>query len=65
MRDIKLDADVADKIALASMKNQLTYLRNEVIAHEKKGSWMHPEDYHESKVHLIPALQRLIKYYGG
>ena len=62
---IEIENEVAERIAVASMKDQLKYLRDEVRNHEKKGSWMHPEDYHETKVHLIPALERLIKYYGG
>jgi hypothetical protein len=62
---IVLDFETADKIALASMKDQLKYLKKEVKSHEKKGTWMHPEDYHKSKTQLIPALETLILYYGG
>lgn len=62
---IEIEHEVAERIAVASMKEQLKYLRGEVRNHEKKGSWMHPEDYHETKAHLIPSLERLIKYYGG
>lgn len=65
MKGVVLDYDTADRIALAVMKDQLRYLRDEVVQHEKKGKYMHPEDYHESKTKLIPSLEILIKYFGG
>jgi len=65
MKGVLLDFDTADRIALAVMKDQLRYLRDEIVQHEKSGKYMHPEDYHESKTKLIPSLEVLIKYFGG
>ena len=65
MKGVLLDYDTADRIALAVMKDQLRYLRDEIVQHEKSGKCMHPEDYHESKTKLIPSLEILIKYFGG
>jgi hypothetical protein len=62
---IEIDYEVADKITLASLQQHLQYLQKEVRDHETVGSYMHPEDYHNSKINLIPALETLIKYYGG
>lgn len=64
-KGLKIPFEVADGIALASLKDQLKYQLKEVKDHEKKGSWMHPEDYAHSKLHLIPALELLVKHYGG
>lgn len=64
-RGLEIDFETADRITLACMKDQLRYLTEEVTQHEKYGKYMHPEDYHESKTSLIPALQTLIKYFGG
>lgn len=65
MKGVLLDYDTADRIALTVMKDQLKYLRDEVVQHEKNGKYMHPEDYHESKTKLIPSLEILIKHFGG
>jgi len=62
---IEIDYEVADRITLASLREHLSYLQKEVQDHETKGSYMHPEDYHDSKINLIPSLETLIKYYGG
>ena len=62
---IEIDFETADRITVACMKEQLAYLKKEVSDHEKKGTYMHPEDYHNSKVNLIPALETLIDYFGG
>lgn len=64
-KGLELDFEVADKIALASMKDHLKYLSKEVRDHETVGSYMHPEDYANSKLKLIPSLEILISYYGG
>jgi len=57
--------EVADGIVLASLKDTLNYLREEIRLHTEKGEWLHPEDYHNSMVNLIPSLETLIKFYGG
>ena len=64
-KGLELDFEVADKIALASMKDHLKYLSKEVRDYEKRGAYMHPEDYANSKLKLIPSLEILISYYGG
>ena len=57
--------EVADGIAVACMQDQLGYLKEEIRLHVEEGSYLHPEDYHNSMVNLIPALETLIKYFGG
>ncbi len=65
MRGVVLDFETADRIALATMKDQLKYLKEEVRLHMEEGKYMHPEDYHESMTKLIPSLEILIPYFGG
>ena len=65
MSGITLDFETADKITLDSMKNHLSYLKEEVRLHVEEGQYLHPEDYHDSMTRLIPAFETLIKYYGG
>lgn len=57
--------EVADGIVLASMKEHLGYLKQEIDDHRMKGTYMHPEDYRNILEKYIPALELLIKYYGG
>lgn len=64
-RGLEIDFETADRITVLVLKDQRRYLLDEVIQHEKNGKYMHPEDYHESKTKLIPALDTLIKYWGG
>lgn len=65
MRGCFIDYETADRITLCSMKDQLSYLREEIRLHTEEGKWMHPEDYHLSMTKYIPALTTLIAYYGG
>ena len=65
MRGLMLDYDTADRIALCVMQDQLKYLKEEVRLHVEEGQYLHPEDYHDSMTKLIPALETLIKYFGG
>lgn len=65
MRGVMLDYDTADRIALCVMQDQLKYLKEEVRLHVEEGQYLHPEDYHDSMTKLIPALETLIKYFGG
>ena len=62
---ISIPFEVADGITKATLIEQLGYLREEVRLHVEEGSYMHPEDYHNSMVKLIPALELLIDYFGG
>jgi hypothetical protein len=62
---IEIPFEVADGITLATMQDQLKYLKEEVRLHEKEGQYLHPEDYHNSMTKLIPALETLIPYFGG
>ena len=57
--------EVADGITRATLEEHLEHLREECRAHLEEGSWMHPEDYHDSMTKLIPALEILIRYFGG
>lgn len=65
MSGLNIPFEVADGITLACLQDQLKYLKEEVRAHMEEGQYMHPEDYHNSMVKLIPALETLIPYYGG
>ena len=65
MSGITLDFETADRITLATLKSQLSYLKEEVRLHVEEGQYMHPEDYHDSMTRLIPALELLVPYFGG
>jgi hypothetical protein len=65
MSDLTIPFDVADRITLCCLQNQLKYLKEEVRLHTEEGQYLHPEDYHDSLTKLIPALEALIPYYGG
>lgn len=64
-KGLEIPFEVADRITLACLKDQLSYLKEEVRLHVEEGQYLHPEDYHNSMVKLIPALEILIPYYGG
>ena len=65
MKNLEIPFEVADGIVLASLKNHIGYLQEEIRLHLDEGKYMHPEDYHNSMVNLIPAMEMLIDYYGG
>lgn len=60
-----IDYETADRIALCVMNDQLKYLKEEVRQHTEEGKYMHPDDYHDSMVKLMPSLRTLIAYFGG
>ena len=64
-KGITIDIDVAERITLASMKDHLSYLKEELKQYKKGETYMHPEDAANSELHLIPSFETLIKYYGG
>ena len=64
-KGLPIPFEVADRITLACLQDQLKYLKEEVRLHVEEGQYLHPEDYHNSMVKLIPALETLIPYYGG
>ncbi len=64
IKEMTIPFEVADGIVLASLKEQLKFLKKELKDYEA-GSWMHPEDADKSRHELIPSLKILIKYYGG
>jgi hypothetical protein len=63
--NLEIPFEVADGITLASLKDQVKYLKEEIRLHVEEGQYLHPEDYHNSMVNLIPAMDLLIDYYGG
>ena len=65
MTKLEIPFEVADGIVLASLQNHIGYLKEEIRAHVEEGAYLHPEDYHNSMVNLIPAMELLIDYYGG
>ena len=62
---LEIDYDTADRITVCALQEHLGYLREEVREHVEDGAYMHPEDYHKSMRELIPALETLIRYFGG
>lgn len=60
---LMLDYDIADKITLLALQDQLKYLQKE-LEDFKEGKWLHPEDV-AGNIKLIAALELLIPYYGG
>lgn len=65
IKGLTLDYETADRITLLVMKDQLKYLKEEIRLHVEEGQYLHPEDYHKSMTEYIPALELLIKYFGG
>ena len=65
MEGLKLPWEVADGIALAVMQDHLQMIEEDIEQHVSHGKWMHPEDYHVNVTEYIPALNTLIKYFGG
>lgn len=63
-KDLTIPFEVAHGITVASLQEDLSYLKKELKQYEKKGMWMHPEDAEYSRLHLIPALKVVLKYYG-
>ena len=64
MKELTIPYDVADGIALATLQDQYKYLMEETRLHVQEGKYLHPDDY-LLNMELIPALQLLIKYFGG
>lgn len=64
-KGLTIDWETADRITVHSLKDQLSYLKEEVRLHVEEGAYLHPEDYHNSMTKLIPALETIIAYYGG
>ena len=65
MNKLEIPWEVADGIVVAALKNHIEYLQEEVRLHVEEGQYLHPEDYHNSMVNLIPSMQMIIDYYGG
>jgi len=62
---LEIPWEVADGIVVAALKNHVSYLKEEIRLHTEEGEYLHPEDYHNSMVHLIPSMEKIIAYYGG
>jgi hypothetical protein len=65
MKKFEIPWEVADGIVVTSLQNHIAYLKEEIRLHTEEGQYLHPEDYHNSMVNLIPAMELLIGYYGG
>ena len=65
IKGLEIPFEVADGIVLASLKEHIGYLKEEIRLHVEEGQYLHPEDYHNSMVNLIPAMEKIIAYYGG
>ena len=64
MKELTIPYEVADGITMATLQNHYSYLMEETRLHVQEGKYLHPEDYLHN-MELIPALQLLIKYFGG
>jgi hypothetical protein len=64
MKKLEIPYEIADGITLATLQDQYKYLMEEIRLHVEEGKYLHPEDYLHN-MELIPALQLLIKYFGG
>ena len=62
---LRIPYEVSDGITLATLQDSLVTLQEEIRAHLEDNVWMHPDDYALNTSKWIPALQTLIKYYGG
>jgi hypothetical protein len=70
-KKIKLNAEIADGIALAVLKQHRDYLKKQLKQWKKNphsdtnpnGYWMHAEDIGVNTQH-IAALETIIKYFG-
>jgi hypothetical protein len=65
MTGIKLDYETADQITLAVMQEHCAMLKAEIEQHMEKGTYMHPDDLARNQQEIIPALETLIRYFGG
>lgn len=64
-KGLEIPYEVADGITVAVLKDQLSYLVEELRLHDEEGEWLHPEDAEMSRQHLIPSLKCIIDYFGG
>ena len=64
-KGLTIPFEVADGITLATLQDQLSYLKEELRAHLEDGKYLHTEDAYNSQFKLIPALELLIDYFGG
>jgi hypothetical protein len=64
MSGIEIPVEVADAIVLASLQDHLKFMKKELKRYGK-GEYLHPEDAHKYQSELIPAFEKIIKYYGG
>lgn len=75
---VELDFETADRVTICTMKDQLRYLRKEQewFEADEEGRtnletkwgirmYVHPDDYAQNRDEYIPALEILIRYFGG
>jgi hypothetical protein len=69
---ITLDGEAADRITVLTLKEQRSYLKEELKKWKKDpkteanpgGYWLHPEDVKGNEI-MIHHLDAVIKYFGG
>lgn len=69
---ITLDGDAADCITVLTLKEQRSYLKEELSKWKKDpktdanpgGYWLHPEDV-ANNTRMVESLNTVIKYFGG
>jgi len=62
-KGLKIDYEIADKIALSSLKDHRKYMKKDLKDY-KNGKYLHAEDV-VRHAEIITALELLIVYYGG
>jgi hypothetical protein len=63
-KGLTIDFETADRITILTLQEQVRYLKEELRAHVEDGKYLHPEDKDNSMM-LIPAIELIIKYFGG
>ena len=64
MKDITLDFEIADGIALASLVQHYKMLDEQLREHNTGVRKLHPDDYAHN-LYLLDCMEPIIQYYGG
>ena len=64
-KGVTLDYETADRITIDVLKDHANMLKEDLRAHVEEGKYLHEEDVVYYKAYIIPALDTVIKYFGG
>lgn len=62
---VSLPYEVADGITLATLVDSYKSMSQQLVDYRKGEGWMHPEDVVLYTEKYLPALEVIIKYFGG